>query len=187
MHGGLTPRGKESPQYVHGRRSKYMTSLGDYERTHADPEALMDLTHQLAGLELMVGRAAKRAEERDTPHFRRDLVALFEEMESAMIGGDVNEIVAAKNQLRGLIARGAAADSADEFLMRSLERMAYRAEQAWKIRITRMGTITPQAMRQALEAMGRLVLEEAGSELGRKILARFDSEIMEGRSAVDLP
>lgn len=187
MHGGLSLRGAASKTFVHGRRSKYLAHLGDYESTHADPEALMDLTHQLTGMELVLERKAERAKDMDVPEFRKEARAKFKDLRAAMLEGDVGEISAKLNALGRIIQDGVNADKAEEVLIRMMERMAYRAEQAWKIRLLSAGTITPQAMRQALEAMGRIALEEAGADVGRKILERFDREIVEGRASINLP
>lgn len=49
LHGGLTPRGIASPQFVHGRYSKYLkgTTLGEiYERARDDPE-LLNLSEEI--------------------------------------------------------------------------------------------------------------------------------------------
>lgn len=187
MHGGSTPRGSESANFRHGRRSQYMASLGEYQRILDEPMELMNLLHQLAGMEILMEKAVNRAAEKDVPAFRAQALDRFRELKDAMQTDDVSEIARCLRAMGELLHAGVSADRAESHLAQIIERFSKRVEEAWKIRTSTIGRIDPDAFKSALGMMVTIVQQEAHGLVGARILERFHSEIVDGSPAITLP
>ena len=181
MHGGLTPKGVASPQFRHGRYSKYLGKrwAKAYEESLADTDGLLDLTETLAILDTNVKRAAKRVDERDTPDFRRRALTLFEQAHDA---STPEETAAKLRDLGTLLRSGVSKDRSFRRLTDAAEKLAKRSEAAWKVRLGAATAINAADLTGVLVRVISILREEIHDRTARELaVRRISHEVMARR------
>jgi len=178
-HGGLGGR-----PITHGRYSKVLGTLrGAYEESRSDP-TLMELRDTLAVLDVIVQKTAERVGQFDTADFRARALDLYEDASGATDPQEVREKLLA---LGALLREGTDEDGALKALSQSVERLAKRQEEAWKIRLSAANVINAGDMVALLGRFAEIVLDVADNDIATRIIGRIDSEIMgEGKAAARL-
>lgn len=184
LHGGLSPRGIASSSYKHGRLSQAMNSkrAKDYADARDDPD-LMDMARPLAVLEGNMKEAIARREELDTPHYRKQALAIFKDLEDAM-GDDMPRAWLTLKDLGRLLKRGCEEDQANENVGRHTQRFAKVTKDAWGVRLGAAQAINAADLTIVLGRFIEVVIQEAPEEVHGAILRRLDLEVLSGRLAI---
>lgn len=151
IHGGASPG---APLTAGGRYSRVLTKWkGRFEAALAD-KGLLDVRPDIALMDTLVSDLAKRAEDLDTPGWRQELLAAFEELSKAIRGGRGKAIGPALKALEDLIRRGADADRVAAELSTVVDR---RAERATKTLALRAKTDERITTRELMLLLGNLI------------------------------
>lgn len=182
-HGGPTPRGPASPQWKTGRWSKVLnpTRSKAYAAARDDPE-LLDLRRTIGQLDTGVAEAMERREKLDTPNFRKDAIALFEQVQSEM-QTDPQAAAVSMAALGKLLRRGAQEDDANEEIARHVSRMSKHMETAWKIRLGAGHSVNESDLLAIIGAIIDVAVREFPQEYVGPFIAGLDREVLRGRLA----
>ncbi len=187
-HGGPTPRGIASANYIHGRWSKALnpTRAKLYEAARDDPE-LLDLRRTIGALDTGVAEAMERREKLDTPDFRGKAIELFSDLqkqiEVAPDDLDSDAVGKAMGELGNLLRRGAREDNANEEVARHVSRMSKHMETAWKIRLMAAHSVNDSDLMAIIGALIDVIVREVPQQYVGLVLAGFDREVLRGRLA----
>lgn len=187
LHNGGAASGIAHPQFKHGRYAKYLPKrmAEAYQSSLNDGEGLLDLTETLAILDLAVKRAAQRVDEKDTPGFRREAIALYE---AARVSTDEHDTADLLRRLGALLNRGAAEDRAIGGLASAATSLAKRAEAAWKVRLSAASAINAADLTGILARVVGIMREEIRDRgVREQVLRRVTSEVMAGRNEPGRP
>lgn len=167
-HGGLGGRPPTT-----GRWASSLGRFGEsYLAAKEDPE-LLDLSRTLAILDMVVERAARRIEERDTPAFRRRLGELFEEMSTLLREGEASKAQEVMAELGRLIRDGGSEEDAFGEFSRAAERLSRRAEKAWDLKLSRKHAIAADDLAQILGQFLDFVRLEGTEEIALAVERRL--------------
>ena len=183
-HGGPTPRGLASPSYKHGRWTKALNPKRSkaYAAARDDP-ALLDLRRTIGQLDTGVTEAMERREKLDTPNFRKDAIALFEQAQSEM-QTDLQAATVSMTALGKLLRRGVREDDANEEIARHVSRMSKHMETAWKIRLAAGHAINESDLRTIIYAIIGVAEREIPKEHVGAFIAGLDRDVLRGRLAL---
>lgn len=171
-HGGLGGRPPSG-----GRWAKSLGRFGEsYMAAKEDPE-LLDLSRTLAILDMVVERAARRIEERDTPQFRRRLQELYEEMTTLLREGEASKAQDVMAELGRLIRDGGSEEDAFGELSRAAERLSRRAEKAWDLKLTRKHSIAADDLARILGQFLDFIRLEGTEEIAVAVEQRMKLEM----------
>lgn len=182
-HGGPTPRGAASANYVHGRFSKALNPKRRalYEDARGS-EDLLSLERTLAMHDVQAVEALERREQLDTPEFRRRALALFRGAKKAL--AEDPDLASAKLlELQRLLERGTEEDRAREEVSRLTSSLSRRQEAAWKIRLGAAHVINQSELTAILGRFIEVAIQEMPENCVRPFLRRVDREVLRGRLA----
>jgi hypothetical protein len=189
FHGGPTPRGIASANYIHGRWSKVLNPKRSkaYAAARDDPE-LLDLRRTIGALDTGVAEAMERRETLDTPNFRGKAIELFDDLqkqiEVAPDDLDSDAVGKAMGALGNLLCRGAREDNANEEVARHVSRMSKHMETAWKIRLAAGHAINESDLRTIIYAIIGVAEREIPKEHVGAFIAGLDRDVLRGRLAL---
>jgi hypothetical protein len=162
---------------THGRYSKSLHNFRErYQEALDSGDQLLDLRETMALIDLQVQRAAERLGEFDTPQFRKEALTLFRRARASTDEAEVRSLLA---DLGRLLEAGAREDQALEALTTAAERLAFRQEKAWAVKLSAAQAINARDMIAVLVRMVDIITEEAPTHAAR-IVGRIDSEIVGG-------
>jgi hypothetical protein len=169
-HGGAAIAKRTNGSVIeHGRSSKTLGKLGRaYEEALASPH-LLDLREGLAMLDAVARRAFERADELDTPYYRKEILRLTQ---AAIDSEDPRKEL---DDLLEIATRGCAEDDSMRNVLVSVDRLQKRVEAAWNIKLTQDHAINVRDLVGILRGVMGFVFDEAGEEVGGKIEARVDT------------
>lgn len=162
---------------IHGRYSARLGRFREmYEASLEAGEGLFDLRETLALLDVHVKRAVERADQLDTPEFRRTAWQTFQRAQVATEAEEQGTILA---QLGRLLRDGVSEDDAFDQLTKAAERLAVRQEKAWAIRLNASQALNA---RDLVTVMARLidVIVQETPERAARIVERIDQEVLGG-------
>lgn len=172
LHGGRAGRPP-----ISGRWARSLGRFGDsYLAAKEDPE-LLDLSRSLAILDMVVERAARRIEERDTPAFRRRLGELFEEMSTLLREGEASKAQEVMAELGRLIRDGGSEEDAFSELSRAAERLSRRAEKAWDLKLSRKHSVAADDLARILGQFLDFIRLEGTEEIAVAVEQRMKLEM----------
>lgn len=165
-----------------GKFSKAMGPLRKaYQEALGDP-SLLSMRDVTAALHAIVERQMQRAQDLDTPEFRKHVLDLMEQIQFAVAADDTESFRKLMTELRALVKRGVDEDSALRTMTNGLHRLAERLEAHWKIKLAKQHAINETDFKAMLKQMIDIVFEEAGADLGAKVLGRVDRLIVQARN-----
>ncbi len=123
MHGGKSLAGAASPQFKHGRYSKYLPVrlLEQYEVSRSLDDEQLKLTEQIALLDTRIADLLLRADTGESGQLWRDTQKAYQQMRSAMDKSDRDKVSDALADLEVLIERGHADYLAWDEIQRVME------------------------------------------------------------------
>jgi len=106
-HGGATPSGMASPNFIHGRYSKAMPKrlLERFEAAHDDPD-LLNLTSEIALVQARIEELVGRLDTAESGAVWRDLRSTWKDLGQAQRSGDKDAVKQYLDDLDTLIKRG---------------------------------------------------------------------------------
>lgn len=171
----------------HGRYSRSLGFLAEhYKAALKQPAALLDLTEPLALMDAMVRRIAERMSTGDTSELRQRALELLDEARSAGVE-DPARAASLMMELRRLLQQGVDEDKAMRELRDATEAFAKRAEEAWRILLSRQNSINQQHLVSVLAAFVEIVQSEADGPTTQRVVARIHREVMGSDPELRLP
>lgn len=109
LHGGKSPAGMASPNFRHGRHSKYLPArlAAKFAEAEADP-TLYDLRSEVALVDTRLGELLERVENRDSAEIWKQLDGAYQDVRKALFSdkSDEKAVLFALGNLEKLIGQG---------------------------------------------------------------------------------
>jgi len=162
-HGGSV---KTNRRGVYTQGGRYSGALRDaaaklFEAQVVDPD-LLRTERDVALIGARAETMIERAQEGDTPNFRRVAVELFGEVESAVRANNTARASTALAELKQHLSRGAESDKAWEVAVRHVERRAHRAERAREVAARERVSFSMEEMRATLAMVADVLVSQLG-------------------------
>ena len=121
---------------VHGRYSKHLPDkiAAAYDKSLSDLK-LLDQMEGCAALDAIAKRAATLVKEKDSPEWRKQLLAQWRAAKRAVRQGKAPEMSEEVRILGGMIEAGASEVSSLRFFQDAVERTSKRVEASWRTRL----------------------------------------------------
>lgn len=174
MHGGTST----GTPLKTGRYSKHLNSLrGSYQDSLND-QTLLDMREQVALLDAIVQQVAVRAENGDTPEFRRRSLTLYQESVAASKGGDHAAAASKLQDLGRLLRDGVSMDHRTTRLARETERLHRMISSVWQVKMQRRNSLSISDLRVLQVRQLDIVQRYVDAETFRRIVVDLDREMV---------
>ncbi len=178
LHGGLSTG--RPPD--HGRWAKPLGRFSEgWEAARMDEE-LLDMRNTIALLDVLVQRSAERLNDLDSRDFRKRVT---EHVTEARMASDDTERDMALDEALSLCETGGEEDKALRALGEHVERLSKTQAEAWRIRLSAANAITFNDLKSIFVRLADIISQEVvDDDVGRRVLARIDSELLGSSPAV---
>lgn len=157
----------------HGRFSAFTGRNREAYEKWLDAVDELDMSDHLAAMASVAERCIERAQELDTPEFRKQALKLFQQARS---GSDPAEQARSLNELGLLLRKGGEEDSALRATAESLDRFAKRMEAAKSLDLQEQHTVRMRDLDAMMAGIISILLRHG--EQGEQIASEIDSEII---------
>lgn len=166
--------------------------LGDgYADRLADHEALTNLNRPLAGLDLVLVRAAERLRDNDTGRFRGEvgkrvdkISELHSEMTIARGKGSMDkmhafskQLSAAVDELREYCAVAMEDLQAEKTFVEIIERVSRNMSEAWKIKLSAANVLSQAEVARVMGQIASIITESLPKDAAQMIVGRIKNEV----------
>lgn len=168
--------GRAGPPLKTGKFSSGAGRIGEaYQRWVQQIDAL-DPTDHLAAMAALAERCMQRVEEKDTPEFRRNAIALYEEALSQDAQTSPERRAAALTALGKLLRKGASEDTALRGAMDGMERLGKRLEAERALRNQEAHTVRMADLQGMVMGILTVLLEHGN--VGRQIATEIEARVI---------
>lgn len=180
VHGGKSLRGPASPQYKHGRNSKWLATLGITPPDDRDG-SMLDVRNGVLIQQKVIERVHARMEENDSPAFRATCVKRFKALKDALYAKDPELIQSSLRSLEGWLIRGKREDDSLKQLSDSAYKLSSQIEGAHRARTNSVNSMNKNDALAFMTDIVRLVREEVGVDAASRVFSRANRELLAGR------
>jgi hypothetical protein len=163
----------------------------DYADRLSDHEALTNLNRPLAGLDLVLVRAAERLRDNDTGRFRGEvgkrvdkLSELHSEMTIARGKGSMEkmhsyskQLSAAVDELRDYCAVAMEDLQAEKAFVKIIERVSRNMGEAWKIKLSAANVLSQAEVARVMGQIASIITESLPKDAAQMIVGRIKNEV----------
>lgn len=153
-HGGLTPRGRDSIHWKHGKYSKHLPSkvIPRYEAALGDPE-LMSLRHDIAVTEARLTELMEKIDSGEAGEVWDNLRKAGGKFDKAYKSGDSDALLKAVEIIRGLVSTGCDEYTAYREIQSAQEHRRRMTETENKMLISKQQMISTEQFMQVVQVI----------------------------------